>query len=113
MEASVVGHVNRKRAMSKRLLFIDILSGDGLRRVVLQSACEGVGGAANARSVLKLGDLIRVRGEANDDGTILARQVLVEQAGSPHLHVVFTRLAIPANEGHSYQVSHSRPGPLC
>ena len=75
----VMGIVSRKRAMSKRLVFLDVQTADIIHPVVVKERCEGVGGAAIVRSFLKLGDRIRVQGEREEDGTLLARRLVVEQ----------------------------------
>ena len=113
-EATLVGHVSRKRALSKRLLFLELQtqplheaaaaavaaaiatgaasSGSSsaaqqqqgsVRKVVVKDACEGVGGASIARYALKLGDLVRVRGEEEGDaesGTLHAAHIEVVAA---------------------------------
>ena len=84
VETSLVGHLSRKRPLSKRLLFLDVEVTDAgtscLRAVVVKEECSGVGGAAIARSTLKLGDLVAVQGKVESDGTLLARHIVIQEA---------------------------------
>ena len=63
-EETLEGTLVRKRPLSKRLVFLSILESDELPivTVVIKEECGGVGGAAEARSALKLGDRLRVCG---------------------------------------------------
>ena len=87
-QSSLLGHVARKRALSKRILFIELQTapilcaasaGDSgpvaITKVVVKDECEGVGGAAVARYALKHGDLVRVHGIEETRGTVLATHV--------------------------------------
>ena len=63
-EETLEGTLVRKRPLAKRLVFLSILESDELPivTVVIKEECGGVGGAAEARSALKLGDRLRVCG---------------------------------------------------
>ncbi|KAL1495528.1 hypothetical protein AB1Y20_016892 [Prymnesium parvum] len=77
---SLAGRVTRKRALSRRLLFLDVEADGATRPVVVKEGCGGVGGAAVARSVVKLGDVLRVSGEVQPGGSLLATHLAVERA---------------------------------
>ena len=82
MEAVLLGHVARKRPLSKRLLFVELQTAPivgtsegaahSITKVVVKDECSGVGGAADARYALKLGDIVRVHGINEAPGTVLA-----------------------------------------
>ena len=85
----LLGHVARKRPLSKRLLFVELQTAPilgtssadegaahAITKVVVKDDCGGVGGAADARYALKLGDIVRVHGivEASH-GPVLATHI--------------------------------------
>ena len=64
----LTGHVARVRALSRRLLFVDLQLNDGDEpccTVVIKEQCGGTGGAADARHVLKVGDFVCVEATAD------------------------------------------------
>ena len=85
----LLGHVARKRPLSKRLLFVELQTAPivgtspasegaahAISKVVVKDECGGVGGAADARYALKLGDIVRVHGIAEaPHGTVLATHI--------------------------------------
>ena len=85
MEAVLLGHVARKRPLSKRLLFVELQTAPivgtsegaahSITKVVVKDECSGVGGAADARYALKLGDIVRVHGINEAPGTVLATHI--------------------------------------
>ena len=85
MEVLLVGHVARKRPLSKRLLFVELQTAPivgtsegaahSITKVVVKDECSGVGGAADARYALKLGDIVRVHGINEAPGTVLATHI--------------------------------------
>jgi len=74
------GTLIRKRALSKRLLFLDLQVDTGRLSVCVKDACGGVGSAAEARTSLKLGDVLLVTGTPEPDGAVLARDILITLA---------------------------------
>ena len=79
-EVTIRGTLSRKRAMSRRLLFLDVDTAAVTESVVVKEACAGVGGAADARHQLKLGDIVvvigrRERAEADQPATVRADRI--------------------------------------
>lgn len=74
----VVGTLVRRKALSSRIVFLDIQMEDGsIAGVCIKGTCGGVGSAAEARSALKVGDVLEVAGQQDgvDRDTILAAHV--------------------------------------
>ena len=79
-EVTIRGTLSRKRAMSRRLLFLDVDTATVTESVIVKEACAGVGGAADARHQLKLGDMVvvigrRERAEADQSDTVRADRI--------------------------------------
>ena len=63
MEVLLVGHVARKRPLSKRLLFVELQTAPivgtsegaahSITKVVVKDECSGVGGAVDARYCMR------------------------------------------------------------
>lgn len=80
MAAFATGTLIRKKALSSRIVFLDIQVDDGcIVGVCVKGACAGVGSAADARSFLKVGDVLEVTGGVDgvDAEIILAHRIRV------------------------------------